>query len=101
MPDDLLPPDLPPTPADPPSAPAPRARRTQLIECEFCGCGLTPEGEVLRRGDVARRYLDLDAELKEAQFQLKETADALAAVREELAALKAPPVPVKTRSIFS
>jgi hypothetical protein len=92
--DPILPPDD-PTP-DPAPAPAPRARRGTLIECEFCGCRLTPEGEVMVRGELARRHLDLEDALRKSIASLESKEAELSEALAELRALKEP----KKRSIF-
>jgi hypothetical protein len=93
--DPLLPPDD-PTP-DPP-APAPIPASTRLVTCEFCGCRLTPRGEIVARGDVARAHLDLEDALRKAAVTLEAKDRELADARAEIAALKEPK---PRRSIFS
>lgn len=65
MPDDLLPSPIPETPP----APEPPARGTRIV-CEFCGCELDPRGNVLRRGQAARTYLDQEDDLKKVHAQV-------------------------------
>lgn len=95
MADPILPPDdLPPDPAP---VPAPRRTRGSLIECEFCGCRLTPDGEIVHRGDVARRHLDLEDSLRKSIAALEVAERERDEARSELRALQEP----KTRrSIF-
>lgn len=88
-PDPLLPPDDPPAPA--PVADPPARRRGSLIVCEFCECGLTEHGEIIRRGDRAREYLDVDDENKKLRAKIAAVTDELTAARQEIAALKNPP----------
>lgn len=75
-PDDLLPPSAPIAPVAAPVA-EPRTRR---ITCGFCDCELDPQGAVLRRGDAAGAYLDLEDKLKAANA----TIDTLQARNTEL-----------------
>jgi hypothetical protein len=93
MADDLLPPNTPPAPApDPPASP-----RSRRILCEFCGCELDPNGNVLRRGESARAYLDLEDENK----RLQEKVDTLQAANTELAGqLEAARTPAKRRGFL-
>lgn len=55
------------------------------ICCEFCDCELTMDGEVLKRGDVARKYLEQEDVIKDLRAQLA-------------AAKKPEPTPVETSS---
>lgn len=89
MSDNLLPPtgdDDPPTPTPTPVAP----RRTGIIQCEFCQCGLTPAGEVLTRGDKARSILRLEDKLDSVTRELTQTQEELARVKDELRQAKIP-----------
>lgn len=63
--DDLLPPAVP----DPVTTVPPAPRSTRIV-CEFCQCELDPRGAVLKRGDTARTYLDLEDENKGLRGQL-------------------------------
>ncbi len=76
-PDDLLPPNSPPAPVAP-RDPEPRTRR---IVCGFCDSELDPQGAILRRGESAGGYLDLEDQLKKANA----TIDTLQARNTELA----------------
>jgi len=58
MPDDPL-----ETQNNPAPAPAP-AREGRGCTCEFCGCTLTPRGEVLRMGDKAKEFRDTEEKLE-------------------------------------
>lgn len=79
---ELLPPgDVPPS--DP--APAPKPRATGRIVCEFCECQLAPSGDVLARGDAAKKYLDLEDRLKAANARLDTAAETITELRASLA----------------
>jgi hypothetical protein len=84
---DLLPP---PAPIAPAPAPEPAPRSTRVL-CEFCGCELDPKGNVLRRGDVAREYLDLEDKLKHANAQIDTLAATNAELSRQLEAARNPP----------
>lgn len=90
MSDDLLPPPAPPPPAPPePPPPAPSGRQTRTIECEFCGCRLFPTGEVMARGDQAKRFANLDIKLETLEAENERLTHDVEAARSELSALKA------------
>jgi hypothetical protein len=68
MPDDVLPPAVDPAPpTPPPSPPEPRVGR---VECEFCGCSLDTRGNIIKRGDGARRYLAQEDEIARLKSEL-------------------------------
>lgn len=85
MPEDILPPDVPPTPRVEPETP----RSTRVI-CEFCGCQLDPKGNVLLRGDKARTYLDLEDQLQKLQESLDSERVKVTELTGQIEALKAP-----------
>lgn len=59
MPDDpLAPPAAPPAPA-PRSEPTERGKK---IFCEFCQCRLDSDGNVLQRGEAAKKFSTLEEE---------------------------------------
>lgn len=67
-------------------APVPVPRRTRdHCECEFCGCTLDADGRVIRRGDPARRMLDLEDQLAKAKEKATELQRALDDARAQLA----------------
>lgn len=87
MPDDLLPPPGPPAIMAPPVA-VPRASTS--VTCEFCGCVLAPNGDVLKRGEEATRFQKLDDRVADLQDQLNKAVTALRTAETDLAALKQP-----------
>lgn len=93
MADDLLPPNTPPAPVViPPAEP-----RTRRIVCGFCECELDPHGAVLRRGEAAGAYLDLE----DANKRLQEKIDTQAATITELTGqLEAARTPAKRRGFL-
>jgi len=91
--DDLLPPAVPAVVV----APVEPVRGSGRICCEFCGCELDPKGNVLKRGEPARAYLDLEDRLKHANAQI----DTLRASESELAGqLEALRTPVRGRGFL-
>ena len=86
MPDDDL---LPPT-SEPPAPAAQPAPRGSRIVCEFCGCELDPRGNVLKRGEPARAYLDLEDENKTLRIKLDTEAQKASELGCQLEALQAP-----------
>jgi hypothetical protein len=54
---------LPPPPIAIVEPPVPAPARPRKVVCEFCECELSPAGEVLRRGEKARVYLDIESDL--------------------------------------
>lgn len=80
-------PELTPDPAPVPPVP-PRTGRG--CTCEFCGCRLTPDGEIIKMGDTAKAFRKHEDEIE----ALKKTADEQT---KEIAALKAKVPPVQKR----
>lgn len=71
------------------------------ITCECCGSTLDRSGNLLRRGDLARQYLDAEDTIENLKKQLKKSADDLATTRDELTAARAAVQTTKPRSRFS
>lgn len=88
MPDDLLPPETPVPPLAPPASP--ESRRTRPIVCAFCDCELDPYGGVLRKGEAAGKYLDLEDRLKKLQERLDISESRVTELSGQLDALKTP-----------
>lgn len=93
MPDDLLPPNTPPAPI---AAPEP-AGRVRRIVCGFCDCELDPQGAILRRGEAAGAYLDLEDANKRLQDRLDTSQ---ATVTELTGQLEAARNPVKRKGFL-
>jgi hypothetical protein len=70
MPDDPNNPLPDPDPVPPIVVPIARPERKR-IECEFCECQLTPAGEVLQRGDRAKKFQRQDERIEDLERQLQ------------------------------
>lgn len=70
--------DEPPPRVSPPSSRNPT--------CEFCGCRLTPAGEIIRMGDDAKRFRALSESLEQAEAVSETLRADLANVRAKLEA---------------
>ena len=71
MAEDLLPPTPDPEPVRP-------SRPSRLV-CEFCGCTLATNGDIVKRGDAAKAYMEQETKIADAQKQI---VDLQAKVRE-------------------
>ena len=80
---------LPPPNELPPPAAVPMLRGSRIV-CEFCGCELDPRGNVLKRGESARAYLDLEDANKALGVQLDTARTELTQLRGQLEALQSP-----------
>ena len=80
-------PDADPLDTAPPPAPAPAASPKNCV-CEFCHCQLTPRGEIIRMGDVAREYRKHDEAIEAKDKEIRRLESELATVKTERDALK-------------
>ena len=72
----------------PDPAPAPIPRRASRVVCEFCGCALTPEGEVMKRGEAARKFQRLEQELEDTRASVEHLERERDTLRADCADLK-------------
>jgi len=70
---------------------------SKRLTCDFCGCQLTPHGDVLKMGDDAKRYRDAADTIEKLERQIQALKDEL---RDARAALP-PAVPAKSGGLFS
>lgn len=84
MPDPLPPNNVLP-PNDPPSPAAPDAR----IRCEFCECQLTPTGGAFRLSDRARVLRDQEEEIRRLKEALGQAEAAGETIKRDLDAVRA------------
>lgn len=77
MPNDPLPPSA---VVDPPAGPTERRKR---CTCEYCGCTLTADGEIIKLGDDARKFRDQEDEIKRLNRELATAREKLAAAPEK------------------
>lgn len=71
---------------DPPeNLPEPSNRK---CVCEFCGCQLTPRGEVLRMGEAAKNYRKHDEVVEKKDKEIARLTEELATVTRERDTLK-------------
>jgi hypothetical protein len=89
MPDDPLesiPPVIPPAPGSGPAGKNPRC------VCEFCGCHLTPTGEIIRipEGAEARKYREANETLERKDKEIARLQGELAEVKRKLDAGEVP-----------
>lgn len=75
-------PDAPELSPDPPSPPAAPARTGRGCTCEFCGCRLTAEGEIIKVGDAAKSF----RKQEDTILELGKNIDALTKERDILKA---------------
>jgi len=75
-------PDPPELSPDPPPIPPVPLRTGKGCVCEFCGCRLTADGEIIKMGETAKAFRKHEEEIE----ALKKTADEQT---KEIAALKA------------
>jgi hypothetical protein len=80
MPDD-------PLNTDPPTPPVPPREEKKCI-CEFCGCQLTPRGEVLRMGEAAKGFRKHEEIVEERDREISRLTALETALRQEIADLK-------------
>jgi len=73
---------------DPPRPATPVIQPGRKIVCEFCGCQVTPQGEVMRMGDKAKEFRDHENVVLKKDREIERLNTELAAVRQELEALK-------------
>lgn len=85
---DPLPPASEPTLTIIEPPPLPPTRRAGIV-CEFCECTLTPAGEVLKRGEAARKFSRLDEKLETALADAARAQTDLDRVSGELRDLRA------------
>ena len=69
----------------PPTPPEPERLKKS---CEFCGCSLAANGDVLRMSDTAKEYKRQEGALRDASEELTKVQGELAAARTEIAELK-------------
>lgn len=72
--------------SDPPPTPAPVPNK---LTCEFCGCELSKNGDVLRRGEAATKFLKHDDVIAEKDREIARLNSELADVKRERDALAA------------
>jgi len=70
---------------DPPAPPAPADRK---CVCEFCGCQLTPRGEVLKMGDSAKNFRRHEEIVESKDKEIRRLEGELSAAKAERDALK-------------
>lgn len=80
MPDD-------PLNTDPTPTPNPTPRETKCI-CEYCGCQLTPRGEVMRMGEKAREFRKHEEVVEARDREISRLTGIETALRQEIADLK-------------
>jgi hypothetical protein len=76
--------------------PAPEPERPGRVTCEFCGCSLDSRGNIIRRGEGARKYLAHEDEIA----RLKTELDAAQSRNTELAAQVTALTPKERRNIL-
>jgi hypothetical protein len=92
MPNDPTPAEIIPGANPPPGGPTtPTAggRAPRGVQCDMCGCVLDVEGRVLKRGQEAAAYLELDDQLKKANAATTKAKERIVECETEIAALKA------------
>lgn len=67
---------------------APR-RAPRGIQCDFCDCIVADDGKVLRRGESAARFLELEDALKAEKELRRKDSEKYAAMESDLAAARA------------
>lgn len=78
-----------PDPLDTGLPPAPVPAPAKKIVCEFCGCQLSPAGEVMRMGEEAKKYRDHGEVVVAKDKEIARLNADLIEVRRERDALKA------------
>jgi predicted nucleic acid-binding Zn-ribbon protein len=76
MPDDIL--DSPPTPPE----------REKGTTCEFCGCKLARNGEIISVGDRAKQFRKLEEENAKLKDDLASRQTELAEAQRELSSIR-------------
>lgn len=87
---DLLPPNPNPAPVVAEVRPAEPRRETAPIVCGFCDCTLASRtGDVLKRGQKAGQYLDLDLQMKRQKDEVAVLEKQVTTLTNEVSRLKA------------
>lgn len=76
--------NLPPTGGGAPTPEPPRNRRTV---CEFCECQLTPNGEIVRMGEKAKKFRVHDETIEKHVKRIADLESELAEEKRKVAAL--------------
>jgi hypothetical protein len=74
----------------------PEPERPGRVTCEFCGCSLDSKGNIIRRGEGARKYLSQEDEIA----RLRKELDGAQSRNTELAAQVSALTPKERRSIL-
>lgn len=82
-------PDPPTDPLNTDTPPAPPPASERKCVCEFCGCQLTPRGEVLRMGEAAKNFRKHEEIVERKDKEIANLNRELAEVKQERDALKA------------
>ena len=73
-------------PSNPPPDPAPN--RSRGCTCEFCGCQLTGNGEIIKMGDKAKTYRKHDQTIEDRDAEISRLNTENAKLKQENDALK-------------
>jgi hypothetical protein len=84
---EIIPPEVPPQPLNPPDPG--NGGRGRSITCECCGSKLDRHGNLLRRGDLAKQMIDAEDTIAELKKQNAKIAEDLAAAQRTIDELKA------------
>jgi hypothetical protein len=97
MPPEIIPSNTPPSVENPPTEQRDRGR---ALVCECCGSKVDRHGNLLRRGELAKSFLDAEDSIDKLRKSLAKTEEANAVLRTEIDALKAQIVPTAKKSLW-
>lgn len=60
------------------------------IVCEFCGCQVTPSGEIIRMGETAKQFRKHEEIVEKKEKEIARLTDELTEAKKKLSALETP-----------
>jgi len=99
MPPEIIPSNVPPTPE---GSPSPEREKGRTLVCECCGSKVDRHGNLLRRGELAKSFLEAEDTIDKLKKSLAKAEETNGALRQEIDTLKSQiPTAAERKSLWS